>query len=566
MTAIRSYFQKCLCIVALCTLATLPAAAQSTTSGAISGTVTDTSGAAVANATVVIKDTDTNVVHTVTTNGDGSYSMPFLLSGHYEVIAGAANFTKVDHKNLTLTVGQTLTINSSLPAASVSTEVIVVSEPPILDPEKIAVSQTIGERLIENLPVRNRNWNTFVLLTPNVAQDGTTGLIAFHGISGLYNQNYVDGGNNNEMLFSEARGRTTGAPYVYSSDSIKEFQAETSNYSVEYGQAAGGVVNAITKSGTNQLHGDLFYNLRYPNTNALDPYSKWQALHNNANPFLLTQPIHQQQDFGGSVGGPILKDKLFGFFTYEGFRLVGRVLYSSTNTVTLTPTASNTGNTIISPTQCPVTITATQCNNAISFLQGTGDLTGGPPSRLQKENLFFPRLDWHINSRNDQTFGYNAATTFSNSSPSTNAPTSYHERFLVAGLTTQIGSNSVNEAHFQWGRDLETAGANAPGPSVATGVITFGMPNALPRLAEPDERRWQFTDVFSITHGHHSFKFGGDMNLVHEVMINLFQGGGVYSYGESTPGANFQDWVADAFQGQAGDTDPYAGYHYNTFV
>ena len=127
-----------------------------------------------------------------------------------------------------------------------------------------------------------RNWSEFVLLTPNVTQDGITGLVSFHGISGLYNQNYVDGANNNQMLFSEARGRSNGIPYVYSVDSIKEFQAETSNYSVEFGQSAGGQVNAITKSGTNSMHGDLFYYLRYPDLNALDPYSKYQALYNAA--------------------------------------------------------------------------------------------------------------------------------------------------------------------------------------------------------------------------------------------------------------------------------------------
>ena len=150
-----------------------------------------------------------------------------------------------------------------------------------------------------------------------------------------------------------------------------------------------------------------------------------------------------------------------------------------------------------------------------------------PPSRYAKQNLFFPRLDWHINGRNDvfvdynfvnfdSTYGYSAAPTFTNSSPCTNGPTSYHERFLVAGLTTQVGKASVNQVHFQFGRDLETAGANAAGPSVATGVVTFGMPNALPRVAEPDEHRTQFTDVFSTTRGAPTIKFGGDVNIVHE--------------------------------------------------
>jgi hypothetical protein len=553
---------------------TLPVMAQTSGNGNIVGTVTDPSGAAVPNATVVVTNTDTGVSRTLTTNGDGLYTANFLQPGHYEVLASAASFGKIDHKALTLTVGEILTVDAALPAGSVSSAVEVTANTQILDTQKTEVSQTFDPVLIDNLPVATRNWSAFVLNTPNVAQDGGSGLVAFHGISGLYNQNYVDGSNNNQMLFSEARGRSSGAPYVYSIDAIKEFQAATSNYSVEFGQAAGGQVNAITKSGTNQIHGDLFYFLRYPDLNALDPYSKYQALHNGGNAFLLTQPVHQQQQFGGSVGGPVIKDRLFYFFTYDGFRKVGRVLYTDSNTISTTPTGSASSTTIISPTQCPTMISSTQCTNAITFLQG---VSTAAPGRFQKENLFFPRVDYHINSRNDafvdlnfvdydSSYGYSPANTFSNSSPSTNAPTSYHERFVVGGLTTLIGNASVNQIHAQWGRDLETAGANAPGPSIGMGVTTYGMPNALPRIAEPDEHRIQFTDVFSTTRGHHTFKFGGDLNFVHEVMINLFQGGGIYSYSGSTSVQNFQSWADDIFAGQPGNTDPYAGYHYSSLV
>jgi outer membrane receptor protein involved in Fe transport len=574
----------------------LPSSGQTSATGTITGTVKDATGAIVPGVQVVVIDSDTGVTRTLVTNGAGEYNAIFLQPGQYEVVLGGGTFGKIDRKNLQLTVGQILTIDAALPAASASASIEVTTAAPLLDTEKIEVAQTFDEQLIDNLPVATRNWSAFVLNTPNVTQDGTTGLVSFHGISGLYNQNYVDGANNNQMLFSEARGRSSGAPYVYSIDSIKEFQAETSNYSVEFGQAAGGQVNAITKSGTNAIHGDLFYYLRYPALNALDPYNKFQALHNGATPFLLTQPVHQQQQFGGSVGGPIIKDRLFYFFTYDGFRKVGRVLYSDTNTISTTPsgtytsTASGTAvSTLATPAQCPVVgnagytattgITSAQCLAGINFLLNVGNLGAGsaPPSRFQRGNLFFPRLDVHINSRNDafvnfnfddydSTNGYSANPTYSNSSPTTNGPTSYHERFLVGGLTTQIGKASVNQIHAQFGRDLETAGANAAGPSVATGVVTFGMPNALPRVAEPDEHRYQFTDVFSQTRGHHTFKAGGDINIVHEVMINLFQGGGIYAYADTTNTAAFQDWIRDAFAGQAGDTDPYAGYHYNTFV
>jgi len=577
-------------------------AARSQTSGAgsINGTVQDPNQAVIPHALVTVINTDTGISHQYTTNEAGLYTAPFLVPGHYEIDASAPNFGKVQTKGITLLVGQTLTINLTLKVSAEATTVEVEGTNQILDTDKTEVSQVVDSQLVANLPVQVRNWSAFVLLTPNVTQDGATGLVSFHGISGLYNQNYVDGANNNQMLFSEARGRSNGIPYVYSTDSIKEFQAETSNYSVEFGQSAGGQVNAITKSGTDNLHGDLFYSLRYPNLNALDPYTKYQALYNQPNPviakFLLTQPIHQQQQFGGSVGGPIMKDRLFYFFTYDGFRQVGKVLYTDTNIITTTPTLSNSGGSIISPYQCPTAsnpyytapsynptayVSSAQCTAAINFL---ANVSAAAPGRFAKENLFFPRVDYHINDKNDafvnfdfvdfdKTYGYNGANTVSNGSPSNNGPTSYHERILVGGLTTVISPTAVNTVHLQYGRDLETAGANATGPNVSIGgsctsalLDCYGMVNAIPRIAEPDEHRIQVSDVFSKVMGRHSLKFGGDLNNVHEVMINLYQGGGLYSYGESTPAANFVDWIEDAFQGQSGDTDPYAGFHYNTFV
>jgi hypothetical protein len=556
----------------------IPASAQTSGVGNIAGTVKDSTGALIPNVTVVITNNETGITRTVTTTGAGEYTAPFLQPGHYEVIIGGGSYSKIDRKDLVLTVGQILSVDAVLTSGSVNTQVEVSSTTPLLDTDKTEVSQTIDQQLIGNLPVASRNWSAFVLNTPNVVPDGGSGMVSFRGISGLYNQNYVDGANNNQMLFSEARGRASGAPYVYSLDAIKEFQAETSNYSVEFGQAAGGQVNAITKSGTNTLHGDLFYYLRYPTLNALDPQTKWNALFNTSNPqaaaFLLTQPIHQQQQFGGSVGGPIIKDRLFYWFTYDGFRKVGKALYYNNNVITQTPTASNSAGTLISPTQCPTTISSTQCTSAINFILNNGF---GAPTRFSKSNILFPRIDWHINSKNDMfvnfnganfdsTYGYSGANTFSGSSPTTNGPTSYHERFLIAGLTTQISGRSINQIHFQYGRDLETAGANAAAPSVGIGTLTYGMPNALPRTAEPDEKRTQFTDVFSTSHGHHTFKFGGDVNVVHEVMINLFQGGGIYSYSGTNNQTNFANWAADSFRGLAGDTDAFAGYHFTSFV
>jgi hypothetical protein len=562
-----------LAFLALVVLSSSPLGyAQTAGAGTITGTITDASHSMVSGASVTVTNTDTGAAHVYSTNGDGIYVAPFLQPGHYRVEATSTGFGKVDANNLTLLVGQTLSIDLSLSVQGASSTVEVSSETPLLDTERTEVSQVVDQAVIQNLPVNGRNWSDFVLLTPNVVQDGGSGLVSFHGISGLYNQNYVDGGNNNQMLFSEARGRSSGAPFVYSLDAIKEFQSEASNYSAEFGQAAGGQVNAITRKGGNDLHGDLFYYLRYPDLNALDPISKWSALFNHGNPFLLTQPTHQQQEFGGSVGGPIRKDKLFYFLTSDNFRRTGRALYYETNTVTQTPTGKFNDTTTISPTQCPATISGTQCTAGINFLLGLQ----GAPRRFAKETLIFPRIDYQLNQRNlvyanfnfanfDQSYGYAPNPTYSNTSASTNAPTSYHERFLIAHWTSTLTNTAVNDVRFQWGRDLETAGSYASGPSVGLGAETYGMPNALPRIAEPDEHRYQITDVFNKVFGRHTLKFGGDINVVHEVMINLFQGGGIYGYSGNTT-QEFQNWIADAFAGQAGDTDPFAGSHYNTFV
>src|SRR5262249_8370142 len=160
------------------------------------------------------------------------------------------------------------------------------------------ISQVVSQGFVNNLPIAGRRWESFVLLTPNVTTDGGSGLVSYRGISGLYNSTAVDGANNNQALMSETRGRATGIPSVYSQDSIQEFQVESANYSAEFGQAAGGITNAITRSGTNTIHGDLFYYLRYPSWNALDSVAKSQGIK--------SQPIHQQQQFGTSIGLPII--------------------------------------------------------------------------------------------------------------------------------------------------------------------------------------------------------------------------------------------------------------------
>jgi len=561
----------------LIVLAAMPASAQNAALGGVSGIVRDSAGAVVAGATVVVTNTATAASRTVTTDSEGHYLVGFLQPGMYEVILGGGTFGKIDQKNVTVQVGGTIAVDATLPAASVSTDVVVTSDPPLLDTDKVAINQVITEDLINNLPVNGRRFDNFVLGTPNVVPDGNTGLISFRGISGIYNSNLVDGANNNQAFFSEARGRSIGAPYVYPVDAIKEFSSENAGYSAEFGQAAGGIINAVTKSGGNKLHGDVYELYRTPGYNAGDRQTK-------------TKPVKVQHQFGVSVGGAILKDKLFYHFTYDGFRKVTPITYLSTYNgpivqATNLPQSVNdlkglcdqrtsgyfTRGTQANPLIYPSTITGitpAQCNAAVDFLINKQLGTYG---RNVKQDVYFPRLDYQITQNTHlsasflfenfiQPNGYNTATTVNNGGVSQNGTASFHERFLVVNAETAISARSANVVHFQWARDLETDTTNTGGPANAiTGIASYGETSALPRGAFPDEHRWQITDIYSTTFGKHIVKIGGDVNLIHEQIQNLFQGNGQFNYGTGTNEYNFANWIQDVYQVNGGK-------HYNGFT
>jgi hypothetical protein len=546
--------------LALLAVLTLPLFAQDAGFGTISGTVTDPNHAVVSGATVTVIQTDTGVRRDLQTTASGSYSAAFLKPGRYEVLVSAPGFAKVDRKDITVPVGQILTIDVEVPVATTQDTVTITGEAPLIDTEKIGTSQEIGQALLSNLPVNARRFDNIVLMTPNVAPDGTSGLIAYRGVSGLYNTNLIDGANNNQAFFSEARGRAIGAPYVYSTDSIQEFQSAASSYGAEFGQAAGGQINAVSKSGTNRFHGDLFYYLRYPDLNALDPYGK---AHN-----LFTQPVHQQHQFGGSVGGPILRDKLFFFFTYDGFRKVTPIVY-------LTDFKFSTFT-------CPKQLTAAQCSAALAYVNGSaagmyGYHNQGIFPRLITQDIYFPKLDWQINPKNHvsaefnwQNFkephGYNTSSTVTDGGVTQNGTAAFHERFGILNWTSVVGPTAVNQVVFQGSRDFETAGTNTGGPAVSIrNVMGYGETSALPRGAFPDEHRYQIADIFSKTQGRHDLKFGIDFSFIHEYLANLFQGDGSYSYSfEGTPAGNLADWMLDVYGVNTGDV--LAGRHYSSFT
>jgi hypothetical protein len=545
--------------------ATVPLNAQTAALGGITGIVRDSSGAVVPGATVVITDTQTGASRILTTDSEGHYAAGFLQPDTYEVVIGGGTFGKIDRKNIPVTVGAAVSVDVTLPLANVTTDVSVSADAPLLDTDKVEGSQVVDQELVSNLPVASRRFESFVLLTPNVVPDGNTGLIGFRGISGVYNSNIVDGANNNQQFFSEARGRSIGSPYVFPVDAIREFESSATGYSAELGGAAGGIINAITKSGGNTLHGDAYEYYRTPGFNALDPYNKFNGLATTPhNIYQLTQPVKVQHQFGGSIGGAIIKDKLFYHFTYDGYRKVNPIVYLSTynNTVGVAAlvhlcdggTKNLVDGTTIYPTTIP-NISPTQCAAAVTAIQGQLGSFG----RSAKQDIFFPRLDYQLNAKTHlsveylwenfhQPNGYNGSTTVNNGGVSQNGTADFHERFLIANAETQLTSRAANVVHFQAARDLETDSTNTGGPANSlSNLIAFGETSALPRGKFPDEHRWQATDIYSITLGHHELKAGFDLNFVHEQIANLFGGDGSFSYSNSNAEYNFADFVQDVY-------------------
>ncbi len=196
--------------------------AQTAGSGTITGTVTDPSSASVPGATVLVHNSDTGSDRTILTSEAGLYSATFLQTGHYDVTASKTGFSSVERKGILVEVGRTITIDLKMAVKSGTETVTVTGEAPIVDTQKTEVSQEVDENLVKDLPIIGRRWDNFVLLTPGVTSDG--GLVSYRGISGLYNNNSVDGANNNQAFFSEARGRSQATTAFPTSTALIRFR------------------------------------------------------------------------------------------------------------------------------------------------------------------------------------------------------------------------------------------------------------------------------------------------------------------------------------------------------
>lgn len=527
---------------------------QSTVTGAIGGTVSNPNNEVIPNANVTVKNTGTNKEDTAVSDDQGRFKISNLQPGTYSITIDGAGFSPFTSERVVVEVGRETTVNAALSIGPVSGGTVdVTTEAPVINTSQQDFSTNINETSINELPTNGRRASNFVLLTPGAVPDGDFGLISFRGISGLLNNSTVDGGSNNNAFFAEESGRTRISSSI-SQGAVREFQVNTSNYSAEYGRAAGGVVNTVTKSGTNEFHGQLFYYLRDNKWGARNPLGIRRVLVNNVVEVQPLKPVDKRHQFGGAIGGPIVKDKAFFFFSYEkqkrNFPAIATFdsatflggFTDATNIATLTSRG----------------VTPTQITAARDFLIS---LTGETPRR-QDQYLLLPKLDWNINDSNVLTFTYNrlrsqAPNGVQTAATITRGRSSFGDDFVnidygILRLASTISPVLVNEARVKIGReDLfqfstpglpgePTTGLNGRSPSVAiTGGLTFGKPNFLERNHNPLEDTIQIVDNLSYTHGNHSLKWGGDFLYTKDLLDNLFQEGGVYAY------ATVPDFIVD---------------------
>lgn len=491
------------------------------TAGTVQGDVSDEKGGSVGDASVEIKNLDTNFTRASTTDSDGHFTFLLLPPGRYTVTVSKQGFATIVQENINLTVGQAISLPVTMKVSATS-ERIVVTATPTIEVTKTESSSTINDLTISTTPVLGRKFEDLLTLTPGVSivqgPDGDE--ITFNGQRGVYNNISLDGGDYNNGFFGEQLGGQRAAIDI-TLDAVKEFQVVASGASAEFGRTAGGVVNVITKSGTNDVHGSLFY------------FQRLEALAADTSDGKPLKDFHREQ-FGGTVGGPIVKDKMFIFGAFE------QILENLSRDNLSAPLGS----------ACSVTTPVVGVDDAVidasgecqrvallNFFQGSvGQDEGLPVQHKIRNSAFLGRFDWNVTSRNQfalsYSFDYSKNTnqtfdvpTYGTSANGIEGPSKIN--ILNTNLFTTISPTMLNEAHFSYQREVRPRSAvssNVPadtamgfGPTFRFGAPFFLEPNI-------DETVWrtQLRDNFSVLHGKHNFKFGGEW--LHTTNSQVFRG------------------------------------------
>jgi hypothetical protein len=493
------------------------------TSGTVQGDVLDEKGGSVAGATVEAKNLDTNFVQTETSNPDGHFSFLSLAPGHYTLTISKQGFATVLQQNVNLTVGQTINIPVTMKVSSVAQQ-IVVTDVPVVEVTKTESASTLDELSVAATPVLGRKFEDLLTLTPGVSivqgPDGDE--INVNGQRGIFNNVSLDGGDYNNGFFGEQMGGQRAAIDI-TLEAVKEFQITASGANAEFGRSAGGVINVLTKSGTNTIHGALF---EYFRTEGLT------AATSDGKPL---QDFRRNQ-FGGSFGGPVIKDKLFFFAAGEGIR---ENLTRSNLSVPIGTPCAITNPVFRSNITDAQIVASPDCQRQVllNFMQTNFKENDGLPVIHEVRNAaIFGRVDYNFNAKN-QIFGSYNFDWSKNPNQTFDVPTYGTTANGVEGpskiqaVSTNwvdtLSNNSLNEAHFTYARELRPRGAINPSsvPDTAMGFspsFRFGQPFFLEPTIDELFYRTDIRDNFSVARGKHTYKFGGEW--IHSRNDQIFRG------------------------------------------
>ena len=469
------------CCFFLCVILSGSAAAQSEAgSAAVEGVISAPDGKVIVGATVVVRNAETGYARTLTTNERGQFVASVMPIGLYLIEIRAGGFAPTRRENVTLSVGQTETVDLTLQVAGVNEAITVSSESILLDTEEGASGTTINQRAVNDLPIRGRNFTDFIQLTPGIVQESDRKGLVIAGQRSINSNVAVDGADFNDALQGNQRGGND-AVFFFPQTAIREFQVVRSGASAEVGRTGAGFVNAVTKSGTNDWHGEALYLNRNPHLTAPDAFEN--------------KGQNQQNQFGGSVGGAFKKDRAFFFVGAEqNFLRIPYFVRFATPATGLTVPAD------------------------IANLQGEHTSTNNPTA-------VFARTDFILSQNNTLNVQYTFArfrgenfgaladgTVLTDNFASTNYAAANSSHGVKLGLVTVLDARTINEFRAQLATDHRHEKPNTTGPEIRVDNFgRFGNSSSRPRRWETE--RYQVSDNLSLNAGAHRLRLGVDWNL-----------------------------------------------------
>ncbi|HEV2114469.1 MAG TPA: TonB-dependent receptor, partial [Terriglobales bacterium] len=515
-------FAFCVAIVSLFLL--VPSAAQDASTGSIRGTVSDPNGGRIVGAHVLAVNAATERTYAADTNSEGGFVFDLLPPGDYGVRADAPGMRSELRPAQHVPVGGAVQLDFRLVMAVVNEAVTVTEPPSLVEIQSSAVSGVIDEKAISDVPLNGRRFSDLALLDGGVTQDprsltsASNGDLAYGGIRGTQTSYLVDGADNNNAFFAQARGRYR-APYQFSNEVVQEFRVSSNSYGAELGRAGGAVVNVVTKSGSNRFHGTAFYYLRDSRFNAQPAFTDFK-------------PSDRQQQFGFTLGGPLKRNRAFfyGGFDQHIFR-VPTVVQFATGGYSVVPQPGN----------YPVVPLDYEANDRALVFAAANRLSqmGGEYRSQLLGNTGFAKVDFSLSPRHFLSARLNTSryygsnnVFFDPASPVTSYAISDNGEERVStetgtlSLTSSLSQQLVSHLRLQFSRDLQQSFSNSSAPltQIYSLMEGFGRSTILPRRTR--EHRFQVADTLSFDGARHSWKFGGDVMVtwIYNYFPSLFGG------------------------------------------